>query len=228
MNSGYWKSLWVGLTAIAFSVLIFNEEVNPSERHQFYLDNSPFKETKHLGKIERLNRGLTPDRFYEEMFELTMNPSTGIPDYSSKQRVQQLVEQTFKYKIAAVPGQDMATPWYTIGPNNHAGRTRAALFDIADTPNYDRVIAGGVSGGLWQNTDIDNSSQQWTRITGVPGNLAVSLSFKIQPTPISCLPVLGNPRQMEPGMYLSLYRQWCQLEFSFCSLRFIDIYVKWF
>ena len=28
---------------------------------------------------------------------------------------------------------------------------------------------------LWQNTDITNSSQQWTPIAGVPGNLAVSV-----------------------------------------------------
>ena len=175
MNSGYWKSLWVGLTTIALPILIFNEGMNPHELHQFHLNNSPYKDTKHLGKIDRFNQGLSPDRFHEEIYELTMNPVTGEPDYASKQQVQQQVEQTFKYKIAAVPGQDATTPWYTIGPNNHAGRTRAALFDLADTPNYDRVIAGGVSGGLWQNTDITNSSQQWSRITGVPGNLAVSI-----------------------------------------------------
>ena len=104
-----------------------------------------------------------------------MDPTTGEPNYVNKQKIQRQIEESFQFKFGAVPGQDTTTPWYTIGPNNHAGRTRAAIFDLADAPNYDRVIAGGVSGGLWQNTNIDNASQQWTQITGVPGNLAVSV-----------------------------------------------------
>ena len=74
MNSGYWKSLWVGLTTIALSILIFNDGMNPHELHQFHLNNSPYKDTKHLGKIDRFNQGLSPDRFHEEIYELTMNP----------------------------------------------------------------------------------------------------------------------------------------------------------
>ena len=86
MNSGYWKSLWVGLTTIALPILIFNEGMNPHELHQFHLNNSPYKDTKHLGKIDRFNQGLSPDRFHEEIYELTMNLVTGEPDYASKQQ----------------------------------------------------------------------------------------------------------------------------------------------
>ncbi len=163
------------LVVLAVALCIKDDGMGPKELHQYFLDNSPFKETKHLDKHSRFNIGLSPDRFNEEMYDLTMDPSTGIPNYSSKQQVQNQVDQSFQFRIGAVPGQDAATPWYTIGPNNQAGRTRAALFDLNDAPNYDRVIAGGVSGGLWQNTNIDDATQQWSRIQGVPGNLAVSV-----------------------------------------------------
>ena len=166
----------ISIFSILVCFLFIKEELSLEELHQIHLNNSPYKNSKHLGKIDRFNIGLSPDRYHEEIYELTMNPSTGEPDYAVKQQVQRQIKESFEFKISAVPGQDAATPWYTIGPNNHAGRTRAAIFDLADSANgYDRVIAGGVSGGLWQNTDIDNPSQAWTRIVGVPGNLAVSV-----------------------------------------------------
>ena len=163
------------LAVFAFVLCIRDDGMNPKELHQYFLDNSPVKDTKHLGKLERFKEGLPPDRFNEEIYDLTMNPSTGAPDYQSKLQVQQQIIERSRFKIGAVPGQDAASPWYTIGPNNEAGRSRAALFDLADTADFNRVIAGGVSGGLWENTDITDPGVAWSRITGVPGNLAVSI-----------------------------------------------------
>ena len=162
------------LAIFALVLCIRDDGMNPKELHQYFLDNSPVKDTKHLGKLERFKEGLPPDRFNEEIYDLTMNPSTGAPDYQSKLQVQQQIIERSRFKVGAVPGQDAASPWYTIGPNNEAGRSRAALFDLADTADYNRVIAGGVSGGLWENTDITDPGVAWSRITGVPGNLAVS------------------------------------------------------
>ena len=170
-------SLWSTKLLMVFAILlcIKDDGMGPKELHKYFLDNSPVQATKHLGKLERFKQGLPPDRFNEEIYDLTMNPSTGAPDYQSKLQVQQQIIERSRFKIGAVPGQDADSPWYTIGPNNEAGRSRAALFDLADTVDYNRVIAGGVSGGLWENTDITNSSNPWTRVTGVPGNLAVSI-----------------------------------------------------
>ncbi|MDB2701799.1 Ig-like domain-containing protein [Flavobacteriaceae bacterium] len=161
------------LVMVCFSIP--DEGMGPLELHQYFLQNSPFKETKHMGKLDRFALGLTPDRYFEEIYELTIDPSTGSPDYSSKQEVLNRIEKQKSLRKYAVPGQSLATPWYTIGPNNEAGRTRAAIFDLADDPDYDRVIAGGVSGGLWENTKISDENQPWSRIIGVPGNLAVSV-----------------------------------------------------
>jgi VCBS repeat-containing protein len=162
---------------MVFAIILCTKDdgMGPKELHKHFLDNSPVKATKHLGKLERFRQGLPPDRFNEEIYDLTMNPSTGVPDYQSKLKVQQQIIERSRLKIGAVPGQDADSPWYTIGPNNEAGRSRAALFDLADTADYNRVIAGGVSGGLWVNTDITNPGVAWTRVTGVPGNLAVSV-----------------------------------------------------
>ena len=170
-------SLWSTKLLVVFSMMlcIKDDGMGPKELHQYFLNNSPVKATKHLGKLERFKQGLPPDRFNEEIYDLTMNPTTGAPDYQSKLQVQQQIIERSRFKIGAVPGQDAASPWYTIGPNNEAGRSRAALFDLADTADYNRVIAGGVSGGLWENTDITDPGVAWTRITGVPGNLAVSI-----------------------------------------------------
>ena len=169
--------LWNIKLLMVFSIVfcIKDDGMGPKELHQYFLDNSPVKVSKHIGKLERFKEGLPPDRFNEEIYDLTMNPSTGAPDYQSKLQVQQQIIERSRFKIGAVPGQDADSPWYTIGPDNEAGRSRAALFDLADTADYNRVIAGGVSGGLWENTDITDSSNPWTRVTGVPGNLAVSI-----------------------------------------------------
>ena len=46
------------------------------------------------------------------------------------------------------------------------------MFDPNDATN-ETVFVGGVSGGLWKNTNISNASSVWTRV-GIPENLAVS------------------------------------------------------
>ena len=34
-------------------------------------------------------RGLPPDQFHEQIYELTINPTTGVPDYDSKVQLQE-------------------------------------------------------------------------------------------------------------------------------------------
>ncbi len=170
----FWSKLF--LVTGGFLLFTKDESTSKEELHQFYLNNTPYQQTIRLSKQERFKAGLPPNQFYEQLYGLTMDPSTGEPDYGAKNQLQSTFEKQKKsnLKIGAVPGQSVSTPWYNIGPNNQAGRTRAALFDDGDAEE-DRVFAGGVSGGLWVNEDIDNpTDQDWSMITGVPGNLAVS------------------------------------------------------
>ena len=172
------SKIFKGFLSYIFLFTIFfivsKEELTLSDLHKYHLERSPFKHTKHLSKKERLKKGLPPDRFYEQIYELTMDPVTGAPNPQSR------IEIEKELKIAksvpdpfAVPG-DAQKPWYELGPNDAAGRSRAALWDLSDGSNQ-RVFAGGVSGGLWKNENVTSNLSNWTRVTGVPGNLSVSI-----------------------------------------------------
>ena len=164
-------------TILLFTIFftVNKEELTLSDLHKYHLDRSPFKETKNLSKKERFENGLPPDRFYEQMYELTIDPATGEPNYQSKIEVEKELEAIKSNpKPFVVPGESVAQPWYELGPNDAAGRSRAALWDLSDG-SYQRVFAGGVSGGLWKNENITSNMSNWTKVDGVPGNLAVSI-----------------------------------------------------
>ena len=46
-------------------------------QHMEYLNNSPYKNIKNLSKEERKALRLPPDRYYEQLWELSMNQATG-------------------------------------------------------------------------------------------------------------------------------------------------------
>ena len=59
------------------------------------------------------------------------------------------------FRKASNPLAIEGTPWMHRGPYHIGGRTRAAAMDIT---NEDRIVAGGVSGGLWLS---ENSGKSW-------------------------------------------------------------------
>lgn len=60
-----------------------------------------------------------------------------------------------------------AARWQTLGPTNVAGRMRALVFDPR---NPERMIVGGVSGGLWESLDGGGS---WQALNDDGGNINV-------------------------------------------------------
>jgi subtilisin-like proprotein convertase family protein len=143
------------------------------EKHTSFLNNSPFKETLNLSKKERKAQGLPPNKYYERMWELTMNPATGKPEPNKVLELQKNRSIKQKSLSAKNPGDAVSNSWEERGPNNIGGRTRVVLFDPND-PTNKRVFAGGVSGGLWKNEDITSSNSSWTLIPDVPGNMNIS------------------------------------------------------
>jgi len=149
------------------------------EKHASFLANSPFKDTKKLSRDERKTLGLPPNAYYEQMWELTMNPSTGRP---MPERILELQSKLRENRnLARGVGGDSNDPWINRGPNNQGGRTRGVLFDPNDVGNadpnedYNRVFAGGVSGGLWINEDITDENQSWTLVPGIQANISVTV-----------------------------------------------------
>jgi photosystem II stability/assembly factor-like uncharacterized protein len=52
------------------------------------------------------------------------------------------------------------------------GRTRAIMFDPND-PNHKKVWAGGITGGLWYNTDLSNANSAWVPVGDFWSDLAI-------------------------------------------------------
>ncbi|WP_106794594.1 CUB domain-containing protein [Aquimarina sp. Aq78] len=183
------RPVLLGLGLVTLSVLVVNsvkkdnleqstnetEITNLRKQHASYLKNSPYKETLKLTKSERKAKGLPPNKYFEQMWELTINPATGKTEPEKIYAVQKQLANTSK----RAPGDAQNNPWVERGPNDIGGRTRAILFDPNDANNR-RVYAGGVSGGLWVNNDITSAASQWSRVQNVPGNLSVT-SITVDP-----------------------------------------------
>ncbi|RKM84598.1 glycosyl hydrolase, partial [Flavobacteriaceae bacterium AU392] len=147
------------------------------EKHKYFLENSPYKQTRDLSKKERKARALPPNGYFEQLWDRTLDPNLGYPNYRGALKIQhELIEanKNLGESIAfGVPGDSPGNAWIERGPNNIGGRTRGILFDPNDA-NNERVFAGGVSGGLWVNDDITDENSTWTLVPGVPENIAVS------------------------------------------------------
>ena len=154
------------------------------EQHSEFLKNSPFSETLTWDKKKRKQNGLPPNRYFEQMWELTINPSTGkLNDGELTMLREQLIkERKTNGSSSGLTGRNPGNAlnaWEERGPNNIGGRTRVIMFDPNDASN-NTVYAGGVSGGLWKNTNISSSASTWSRVENVPGNLSVT-SITIDP-----------------------------------------------
>ena len=148
------------------------------QKHAFYLKNSPFANSRYLSRTNRKAEGLPPNAYFEQQWELTMNPALGKPTPENLVRLQR--ELAAQNNQERAPGDAIDNTWEERGPNNIGGRTRAILFDPNDINNpdpaddYTRVFAGSVSGGLWVNDDITDANSSWQLVTGLPDNISVT------------------------------------------------------
>ncbi len=148
------------------------------EKRQMFLDNNPYKVSQNLSKKDRRAKGLPPNAYYEQLWELTMDPNTGrpMPERLEAVRAQLSEQRVFSRGV----GGENSNPWVSRGPNDQGGRTRGIMFDPNDIGNanpaddYTRVFAGSVSGGLWVNEDITNINSSWTLVTGMQSNISVT------------------------------------------------------
>ncbi|KAB8151516.1 T9SS type A sorting domain-containing protein [Kordia sp. TARA_039_SRF] len=172
----------VGYVFLNSSVEKVDEKVSSAElreNHANFLKNSPYKETQKLSRKERKAKGLPPNAYNEQVWELTMNPSLGRPTPELLPQIEREIEQ-FPLQGRA-PGDAADNNWVERGPNNIGGRTRALMFDPNDINNanpaddYTRVFAGGASGGLWVNDDITDANSSWQLVQGLPDNISVTV-----------------------------------------------------
>ena len=103
-----------------------------------------------------------------------MDPVLGRPKTESLYQIQDELYQKSMNPVEGVPGQNPDMAWIPRGPSNIAGRTNGMMFDPNDSSNK-RVFAGGVSGGIFVNEDIDDINSEWKMVEGIPKNLPISV-----------------------------------------------------
>ena len=167
------SSIFLLILSVNFDSLSINYKRSV---HKENLENSPFKETYNLSKEERRKIELPPNKYSEKMWELSMNPMEGKPNLEKLFELQyELRKNRFNSKKSPlVPGESNEMKWNERGPGNVGGRTKGLMFDPNDGSS-ETVFAGGVSGGLFKNTNISSQSSTWEHITkGIPDNIPVS------------------------------------------------------
>ena len=169
-------SFFLVLSAVIF--INYENKIFDNSRsiHQNHLDNSPFAESYNMTKSERWKNDLPPNKYSEKMWELSMNPLTGKPEFHKLFALQykKKLERENMSLNSLVPGESNEMKWVSRGPSNVGGRTKGVMFDPNDSSS-ETVFAGGVSGGIFKNTNISNLESKWIHITdGLPDNIPVS------------------------------------------------------
>jgi hypothetical protein len=167
------------LVAVAFIYSMTTKQTETDklrEKHATFLKNHAFNKTMDLSKKDRKAQGLPPNAYFEQEYLNEIDPSTG---RTNKRELLQLQEQLNSERSAQrAPGDAADNAWVERGPDNVGGRTRVVLFDPNDA-SQETVYAGGVSGGLWKNTNISSAESVWIQV-GISENLSVS-SIAVDP-----------------------------------------------
>lgn len=109
------------------------------------------------------NPGLAAE--YE--YAITKNPFTNKVPYHKRYEAMEQTRQILNQR-SAIGGVE----WTERGPKNVSGRTRTIMFD----PNFEsnqKVWTGGISGGLWYNSDVENNGE-WQAVNDFWENISVS------------------------------------------------------
>lgn len=119
-----------------------------------------------------------PNRAWQQDYMRTMNPLLKRPTPELLPAIIRQNEASRKeaqIRSLSIPGTGTESykNWIERGPSNIGGRTRALAWDPND-PLKKKVWAGGVTGGLWYNDDITDSTSSWKKISDVWSSLAVT------------------------------------------------------
>ena len=176
------KKLLFFTFAILSTIFIYNYATKESateklrKQHAAFLESHQYNKTLELTKSQRKLQGLPPNKYFEQEYLNEINPATG---RTHKRELLQLQKELNAERLSErAPGDAENNPWVERGPDNIGGRTRALLFDPNDD-SQETVYAGGVSGGLWKNTNISDINSAWSYV-GISENLSVS-SIAVDP-----------------------------------------------
>tara|TARA_R110002050_G_scaffold221792_2_gene357650 strand:- start:317 stop:3940 length:3624 start_codon:yes stop_codon:yes gene_type:complete len=138
-------------------------------KYEKILANHPYNRRLTDEQMTKIPKADRPDLAFEQDFLATMDPNTGKPEV---ERLYPILAMTknLQQSAARTPGST-TTPWVERGPNNVGGRTRALAWDPV---SVNKIWAGGVSGGLWYNSNITSSTSSWVSVNDFWDNIAVT------------------------------------------------------
>jgi len=113
---------------------------------------------------------IPPNAQNEYDFLITKNLKLGTPTPEKLLPIKKDIRTYFK-KLGKKA--DELLQWEERGPNNVGGRTRAIMFDPNDI-THKKVFAGGVSGGLWYNNNINDVESSWINVDDFWTSLGVT------------------------------------------------------
>ena len=167
LNANIYK--YIGYIAIISSIYLivsysFNDKRNAYERFLVgkYNDipDHTDEELQSIPKPEHPHIGTFQNYF------MTLDPALGyVPSDRLKRAFLEKINQNNTFR-----NRDMN--WTNIH-SNMGGRTRAFMFDPND-PDFKKVWAGSVSGGLWYNNNINSINESWISVNDFWDNLSVS------------------------------------------------------
>lgn len=168
------------LLPIALLLILFSGKDHPVEKisqrsvYENFINNHPYTTRERLTpeQLKAIPKKDRPDLAMEQDFLLTMDPALGRPAPERLHPVYQQIQAARQNPIQGTPGATN-TPWVERGPNNVGGRTRAIMFDPNDA-THKKVWAGGVTGGLWYNTDITNPASTWIAADDFWENISIT------------------------------------------------------
>ncbi|REE02069.1 CUB domain-containing protein [Marinoscillum furvescens] len=134
--------------------------------HEFHPNNRSVAEVNNIPKRDR------PDLAWEQNFLMTLDPALKRPAPERLYEARAQIKKHFDAQAKARTGSS-EHPWIERGPSKVGGRTRAIMWDPNDASGK-KVWAGGVSGGLWYNTDIYDVNEGWQKVDDFWGNLAIT------------------------------------------------------
>jgi hypothetical protein len=116
---------------------------------------------KEYRKVPRFSAGKEEEKSADQPeiaalqdYFMTLDPATG---FVPRQKLREAYSATREIQMHKSVTQDIQWQDY---PAEMGGRTRAIMFDPND-PSQKKVWAGGITGGLWYNSDITDPNSSW-------------------------------------------------------------------
>ncbi|HAA10223.1 MAG TPA: hypothetical protein DCE41_00450, partial [Cytophagales bacterium] len=160
-----------GMLAVALaagSYFTYFSSPTPSDGEQAQLDMLAQYEGLTYDEVQEMAKQDRPDLAMLQNLEMTKDPNLGyVPDGAGLRAYRTVQKRASEFQAQAIPG----VSWTERGPNDIGGRTRALMWD-PNTAN--KVWAGGVSGGLWYNNNIQSASTVWQAVDNFWSNIAVT------------------------------------------------------